>query len=200
MKYAAFLLCLPALAQTLTYTKSFPGSYPAWVEIAVDPAGQVVYKEDPKEELPIQFSATPEDHAMLQELAGKLDRFTRPLESPAKVAKMGMKTLRYEKDAERHEVQFNYSEDLDAHAMQDWFERVIETEQARADLERAARYEKLGVEKALLRVEVTWDKKRLIAPAQFLPVLDRIVKNESYMHMARSRAAGLAEHIRGTVK
>ena len=68
------------------------------------------------------------------------------------------------------------------------------------ELETAARFEKLGVEKALLRIEISWNNKRLVAPEQFLPTLDRIQRSESYMHMARSRAAALSEHIRGTVK
>ena len=41
-----------------------------------------------------------------------------------------------------------------------------------------------------------WDRKRLVAPEQFLPLLDRIAKNESFLHMARERAAALAEAIR----
>jgi hypothetical protein len=45
-------------------------------------------------------------------------------------------------------------------------------------------------------VEATRERNRLVAPEQFLPLLDRIVKNESYLHMARERAANMAEAIR----
>ena len=194
------LCALLFLAQTITYSKSFPGSSPAFVKIDVPESGEAEYNDDPKSENPVKFQVTEPDRAMLKELAQKLANFSRPVESPAKVAFMGMKTLRYEKDAEQHEIKFNYSEDPDARAIADWFERVIETEQERLELETAARFEKLGVEKALLRIEISYDNKRLIAPDQFLPMLDRIQRSESYMHMARTRAAGLAEHIRGTVK
>jgi len=37
---------------------------------------------------------------------------------------------------------------------------------------------------------------RLAAREQFLPLLDRVAKNETFMHMARARAAELAEYIR----
>ena len=50
------------------------------------------------------------------------------------------------------------------------------------------RFDKLGVQEAILRIEVVRDQKRLIAAQQFLPMLDRVVKNESYLHMARERA------------
>ena len=52
------------------------------------------------------------------------------------------------------------------------------------------------MQNALLLLETTRDQKRLIAPEQFLPLLDRVVKNESYMHMARERAAVFANAIR----
>ena len=35
----------------------------------------------------------------------------------------------------------------------------------------------------------------MVAAQQFLPLLDRIVKNESYLHIARERAGALAEAI-----
>ena len=40
------------------------------------------------------------------------------------------------------------------------------------------------------------ERKRLVGLDQFLPTLDRIAKNESYMHTARAKAAELAEAIR----
>ena len=194
------LAILFLLTQTITYQKSFPGSSPAFVKIDVQESGEAEYNDDPKSENPVHFQVTAPDRAMLKELAQKLDNFKRPLESPAKVAFMGMKTFHFDNGTEQHEAKFNYSEDPDARALADWFEKVIETEQERLELETSARFEKLGVEKALLRIEISWENKRLIAPEQFLPMLDKIQRSESYMHMARSHAAGLSEHIRGTVK
>ena len=197
MKWLLLLAaCLPAIAQQITYSKTFPGSAPAYVEIRIDEAGNVEYREDVKDDSPLKFQLSAADRTAILALAEKLGYFTRPLESPAKVAKMGMKMFRYEKGAERHEVSFNFSEDLDARELHDWFERIAETEGDRIELERAARFDKLGVENALLRVEISWDKKRLVTPQQMLPMLDRIVKNDSYMHMARTRAANLADRIR----
>jgi hypothetical protein len=39
-------------------------------------------------------------------------------------------------------------------------------------------------------------RKRLVAVEQFLPILDRVAKNETYMHQARALAAEVAEAIR----
>ncbi len=49
-------------------------------------------------------------------------------------------------------------------------------------------------------MEILRDQKRLVAPEQFLPLLDRVVKNESFLHMARDRAADLADWIRAQQK
>ncbi len=77
---------------------------------------------------------------------------------------MGLKTFRFEDGAEKHEVQFNYSQDADAQALLDWFERITETEQHFINLDRTVHYDKLGVNDVLLQLQITWDHKRLVAP------------------------------------
>jgi hypothetical protein len=85
---------------------------------------------------------------------------------------------------------------MDAHALHDWFEKMTESVGHRIVLERAVRYDKLGVNKCLLHLQVTMEKNRLVAGAQLLPWLDRVANNESFLNMARERAAALAQQIR----
>jgi hypothetical protein len=196
------LLAVPVLvaaAPRMTFSKSFPGSVPPYLEITVDRSGAAEYKEDPKDDNPLKFQLSQSDADAIFGLADRLDHFARPLESGLKVANMGQKTFRYTgDDGASHEVTFNYSEDLEAKTLLDWFERISETERILIELERSVRFDKLGVQDAILRIEVERDQKRLVAEEQFLPMLDRIVKNESYLHMARTRAAALAESIRAS--
>ena len=154
------------------------------------------YREAPEDDNPLKFQLTAAEASEIFALVGKLQDFKRPLESPLKVAFMGTKTFRLENGAEHSEVKFNYSEDPDAHLLADWFERISDSEQHVIDLERTAKYDRLGVLRSLLILETSWDRKRLVAPQQFLPMLDRIAKNETYMHTARARAAALADAIR----
>lgn len=200
MRWMLALALVPLFAgeqqPQLFYSKSFPGSAPPYVEIHLDRAGNCEYKEAPDDDQPLKFQLTAPDTNEIFSLVDKLGRFNRPLESPLKVAFMGTKTYRYENGAEKHEVKFNFSEDLDARQLQDWFERIAESEQRLIYLEREAKYDKLGVNNALLLLQSSFDHKRLVDPQQFLPMLDRVIKNESYMHMARERAAGLADAIR----
>ncbi len=184
-------------APRIVYTKAFPGSTPAFVSITVEKDGRVVYKEAVDDENPIKLQLAQADAEAVFAVVEKLDRFKRPLESGLKVAQMGLKTFRFEQGREVHETKFNYTQDPDATLLADWFERIVETEQLFINLERTVRFDKLGVNQALLRLEAWWDRKRIVAEKQFLPLLDRVRKNESYLHMARQRAAALADAFRG---
>ncbi len=194
----ALLFCGAALADAprLIYTKEFRGSLPPWVGITIERTGDAVYKESPADEFPIKFKLGEGETGEMFRLAEKLDRFSRPVESGLKVAHMGIKTFRLEDGATKNEVKFNYSLDEDAKALADWFERIIESEQHLIRLERTVKYDKLGVNQALLLLQDSYEKKRLVAADQYLPLLERVIKNDSYLHMARERAASLADAIR----
>ncbi len=191
-----FSTLLSAAEPRLSFTKSFPGSTPAYVEITIEKSGDAEYKEELKDENPLKFKLSDAEAKAMFELTDKLDHFAGALDSGLKVAFMGKKTFRWEGEGGPHEASFNYSENLEAKALLDWFERISETERGLIDLERAVRFDKLGVNDSILRIEATRDQKRLVAQEQFLPLLDRVVKNEKYLHMARSRAAALTESIR----
>jgi len=187
---------LAADAPRLFYSRTFPGSTPAYFDVTVESSGDAMYREAVDDELPSRFRLTEAETKEVFGLADKLDHFRRPLESPLKVAFMGTKVFRYELGAEKYEVKFNYTEDLNGQALQDWFERMAESAQQRDNLERAAKYDHLGVMHALDLLASAYERKRLVGVEQFLPILDRVAKNETYMHQARALAAELAESIR----
>jgi hypothetical protein len=161
----------------------------------VDKDGAVTYRET-KDEDPETFKLEPEMVQAIFDLADKLDHFKRPLESGLKVARTGDKTFRWESGSDASEVKFNYSLDDNARLLQDWFERISESERAMMNLRRAIRFDKLGVNDAVLRVDTAWSQKRLLGREQFLPLLDRVAKNETFVNLARDRAARLADALR----
>ena len=133
------------------------------------------------------------------ELAEKLDHFKKPLESGLKVANMGEKTFRWEDGGDSSEAKFNYSTDEDAKLLQRLVrahrgERAHSAGAAARHPARPAGRERGGA----ARFRRLWNDKRLVATAQFLPLLDRVAKNEAYIHMARERAAQIADAIRAT--
>ncbi len=74
----------------------------------------------------MKFQLSGAESSQIFGLAGKLDHFSRRLESGLKVANMGMKTFRYEVDGQSGETKFNYSK-IRTRALNDWFERIADT-------------------------------------------------------------------------
>jgi hypothetical protein len=186
-------------ASRIVYSKSFPGSVPAFVEIGIDKSGTVSYKEAADDD-PDTFTLDPASTAEIFDLAQRLDHFAHPIESGLKVANMGVKTFRWDDGADKHEVKFNYSLDENAKTLHDWFERITETERLLADFKRSVKHDRLGVNEALVNIQASWERKRLAGAEQFLPLLDQVAKNDAFMHMARERAAQLADAIRASAK
>ncbi len=208
MRFAILLLGLAATCPAedaanprMILKKEFPGSKPPYMEIRLSINGQAEYLEAADDDQPVKFKLGPNEVETMFLLVARLQHFTRPLESGLKVARVGDKTFTWIKGNERHEVKFNYTVDPDAQALQDWFEKISETQQHVIAVERAVRFDKLGVNKVLLQFQAAMERGRVVASDQFLPWLDRVAKNESYLNMARERAAALAAVIRsGKVK
>ena len=200
MKRIVLMIAASALfagdAPRLFYSRAFPGSKPDYIQVVLEKSGDGVYQEAVEDDLPLKFKLTDEETQVVFGLADKLDHFKHPLESPLKVAFMGTKTFRFVDGEQKSEAKFNYSEDVAAQQLQDWFERMAESAEHRIDLERAAKYDHLGVDGALQGLEAAFENGRVVAPDQFLPMLDRVAKNETYMHQSRARAAEMAEAIR----
>ena len=201
MKWTVVLLFASALLAAgdgpqLFYSRTFPGSSPDYFDITLQSNGDAVYREAVDDELPLKFHLNDAERKEVFDLADKMDHFKGQLESPLKVAFMGAKVFRYQAGAENHEVKFNYTEDATGKALQDWFERMAESVQHRINVERAAKYDHLGVSHAINLLASAYDRKRLVAVEQFLPILDRVAKNATYMHTAREVAAEIADAIR----
>ena len=182
------------------FIKSFPGSVPAYAGLWVDKTGKGEYKEAPADDQPVPIQLEASETAAIFDLAGKLNNFSEPLESGLKVAFTGEKTFRYQDGATKYEVKFNYSQNPDAQLLLDWFERVAATSRHVINLERTAKFDRLGLDNALLDVQAAFDANRLAGAHELLPMLDRIAKNKSAFIRVQERAASLAAAIRAGKK
>jgi hypothetical protein len=202
MKWFALLavsgMAFAADGPLVIYSKSFPGSDPAYMLISVQKDGAVSYNESTDPDNAENFKLEPGTVAAIFDYARKLGNFKGTLESGLKVANMGAKTLRWEDGAETSEAKFNYSQDDNVAKLVDIFEAISESERLFGQLKRAIRFDKLGVNDAVLRVNILYNQKRLMGIPQYLPLLERIAKDESFLHMARERAAALADGVRAT--
>ncbi len=187
---------LLASVPTLTYTRSFPGSVPAYFCINIDRSGALLYKESPTDDQPLKAQLPESDVESIFSMAEKLGYFKTPLESGLKVANTGKKTFRYE-DASGSgtEATFNFSTNETAQQLLTKFEDIGESERAYIELERTLRYDHLGINDALAQVETLWLNKQLAAPKQFVPLLTKISTRETLMHLVRDRAARLKDEF-----
>lgn len=201
MKLGFFLIltCVTSIAAqvpSITYTKEFRGSQPPYFSIKVAKSGELTYKESPTDDQPVTARMSDAATSALFEMAEKLNHFQSPLESGLKVANTGNKTFRYDDgNGKISETTFNYSTDQTAQQLLTKFELIGETERAYLDLERTSKFDKLGVNDSLAEVESLWLRKQLAAPMQFIPLLNQVASHQSYMHLARERAARLRDEI-----
>ena len=193
-----FSLAVFAQDSKVLFSKTFPGSQPAFFSVLVEQNGAVVYNESADEDNAEKLQLEPAIAAQIFELAAKLDHFRKPLESGLKVANMGQKLFRWEAPSGNSETKFNYSLNEDAKTLGDLFEKIAESTRLIIELNRAVKHDRLGVDQITLRIKTAWDSKRLVGTPNMLPVLDRVATNEALLHMARERAAQVADAIRAT--
>jgi hypothetical protein len=185
-------------APRLMFSKSFPGSVPPYFAIAIAPDGTATYNESEDPDYAEEAHLEPAAARQVFELADHLDHFKRPVESGLKIANMGQKTFRWELGGEVSEAKYNYSTIDDVKALADIFERIADSERMILDLRRVLKHDRLGVNDAVLRIQAAWENKRLLLSADVLPLLDQVAMNDAYIHMARERAARMADAIRAS--
>jgi hypothetical protein len=120
------------------------------------------------------------------------------LEVHRRLANLGAKTLLYEKGAEKHETDFNYTLDETATQLVNIFEGLARQTTDLSDLVRTMRYDHLGVNDVLLQIERDYNNKLLPEPERLLPALDQLAADDKLIDLARSRARALATRIRAT--
>jgi hypothetical protein len=183
----------------ITYRKVFKGSVPESVEIKVTEPGNCTFdirqlSEDPA---PATFEIGQMVRAKIFSLAVELGNFRNlDLDVHRRIANLGEKTFRYEKDGVAYEVKFNYTVNNAATQLLQIFEGLARQQDHLQTLQRAMKYDRLGVNDALLDLDADIDNKALPEPERLLPVLEQIGNDSRIMDMARQRARAIAAKIR----
>lgn len=184
---------------TVTFRKVFKQSFPEFVEIKVSENGQATYdiRQLDEEASPQPFAVSRPLVEKIFQLAAQLHHFDGPsLDIHRKIANLGEKTFRYEKGGEVHETTFNYTLDAGASQLLDLFEGLGREQTDLNNLERAMRYDRLGVNDAVMRLETDYNNKLIPEPDRLLAALDQLAADEKYLDIARQKARTLAGRIR----
>jgi hypothetical protein len=184
----------------LTFRRIFKSSTPEFIEISVrEDSDESTYEirqlDDDPEKSPFEVSAPL--RAKMFELAGQLNRFQNlDLDVHRKIANLGEKTFRWEKGSEVHEAVFNYTLNTGASQLLQIFEGLARQQELVMLLERRMKYDRLGINDALLQFESDLNRKLLPEPQRALPALDQIANDTRFVDIARQRARNVAERIR----
>ncbi len=193
------LLAFPAAAQTkaekLLYVKSFPGSNPSYQQLEIQRDGMGVYQEAEEEADPVNLQLPAKVATQVFELAKELEYFRQPLESGLNIAKMGEKTFRYQGE-QTHSQTFNYTTVPAAQKLLDLCERIAESQRLFIRLEYTLKFDRLGVNDALIAIDAALKRDRLMGAQHMLPMLDQIINSKRYMNISRSRADAIARALR----
>ena len=193
---AAIPAQVDATGGVVTFTKDFPGSVPPFYSVTVRENGEVVYKTEPEDEQPIEFRLPADVTSEIFSLAGKLGESPdRPLESKRRVANMGKKTVELLGAGNRFMTSFNHTEVPEALQLLGLFERISATQQHAIRLEYMVQFDRLGVVKALLQLEIDLDNGRLIGAGQLVPMLERIRTDRAIAQIAQGRAVQILGKI-----
>jgi hypothetical protein len=184
---------------TVTYRKVFKSSFPEFVEIKVTESGAATadIRQLDEEPSPEVFAISRPILEKIFQLTAQLHNFEGlNLEVHRRIANLGDKSFRYEKNGEAHEVHFNYTLDSSASQLLDVFEGLTRQQNDLSNLERAMRYDRLGVNDILQRIEVAYNSKLYPEADRFLPAFDRLAADERFLDIARQRARTLSGRIR----
>jgi hypothetical protein len=193
----------PAPAPTgakLTFRRVFKGSSPEFIEISVREDSEVAAYEirqldEDAGSSPFQVSAA--WRTKMFDLAAQLKHFQgQDLDVHRKIANLGEKTFRWESGAEIHETKFNYTLNSAAAQLLQIFEGLARQQETVDLISRRMKYDRLGINDALLQFESDLNRSLLPEPQRVLPMLDQIAGDSRFVEIARQRARSLAERIR----
>jgi hypothetical protein len=190
----------PAAAAKLSFRRVFKSSSPEFIEIVIhDDSDQATYEIRQLDDDPgaSPFEVGSALRAKMFELAGQLNNFQgQDLDVHRKIANLGEKTFRWEQGKTSHEVTFNYTLNAPASQLLQIFEGLARQQELVMLLERRMKYDRLGINDALLQFESDFNRKLLPEPQRALPALDQIAGDSRFVEIGRQRARALAERIR----
>lgn len=203
------VLCLwgtamPAVAgptgSVFTYRRVFKSSTPEYIEIKIpENSGKASYEIRQLDE---DAGSSPFEvgtglRAKIFQLVGELNHFKGlDLDVHRKIANLGEKTFRWEGPGGAYEVKFNYTLNGPATQLLQICEGLARQQELMDLLQRRIKYDRLGVNDALLQFETDMSKGVLPEPQHALPLLEQIAGDSRFLEIARQRARALAERLR----
>lgn len=193
-------LASPAGSGEFSYRRIFKSSTPEFIEIKIkedSDTGSYEIRQLDEDPGATPFEISHALRAKIFELVAQLRYFNGlDLDVHRKIANLGEKTFHWERGTEIHEVKFNYTVNTEATQLLQICEGLARQQELVELLQRRMKYDRLGVNDALLQLETDLSKGVLPEPQRVLPLLDQIAADSRFVEIARQRARSLAERVR----
>src|SRR5579863_5282445 len=182
---------------TVTFTCDFPGSEPDHYVISVPDDGTASYdstsklssESDAEDSFHSDFTVSQAARARVFDLAQRSHYFEGDIDTKnKKLASTGTKTLTY-KDAQKNtRATYNYSPVPSVQDLTAFFQNLSSTMEFGQRLDYYLRYQKLGLDDELKRMEEMSNHHQLEELSAVAPVLQKIADDAAVIRVVRARA------------
>lgn len=190
----------PGQSAKITFKRIFQGSTPELIELVIrDDSNAATYEIRQLDDDPgtLPFEVSDMLRTKIFGLAADLHHFEGlDLDVHRKIANLGEKTFRWELGSVSHETKFNYTLNPSANQLLQIFEGLARQQEHFALLSRRMRYDRLGINDALLQFETDLNRGLMPEPQRMIPLLDQISSDPKFVDIARQRARSLADRLR----
>ena len=216
-RLASILLLLAACALTgqekstvthvarISFERRWAEQDPQWFALELMADGSAKYRslarqdegqaESAGEPFELEFTLSPGSRRIVFDAGPRLADFKGSLDR-AKVASTGTKTLRYEDGAgNTSAITYNYSSARELTAVTDLMVGISQTIELWQTLQFQTRFDKLGLDSTLRRMEEMVPERRLAEMQLLEPVLTRIANDASVLNIARQRARDILKAV-----
>lgn len=191
-------------AASVTYAVESEQRDPARFSLAVDLVGHAVYQADeapgeegePREPYRAEFEVSPATRDRIFGLAQATGYFEGDFEfRKHRIAQTGRKTLTYRDGMRTTSTTLNWSENKQIQQLIDIFESIALTQSLARRLALQRRFDKLGLDATLKRMEQLRRSNFLGELQAIAPLLRQIAADRGVMKLARDRANRLLDQV-----
>jgi hypothetical protein len=167
------------------------------IELKPDGTGQSIFKRRDSDPISAPVTLSPAGRSKFLSIIAATRNLAdaQKYESSKKVANLGMKVVVLETESERKEAKYNYSELKDVTALTTFFDALLNQYVMSADIQLAARYERLSIPERLDEFDRQLKANRFGDPPGLIPVLDGLIVNDRILQYAREHAQELKDRI-----
>ena len=195
-----------AVSPVVIFSQTWPEAIPPFYSVVVDGSGRTTYhstpsKPDSGNPYDLQFVISEQTRGKIFDLAKQLNYFQGNFDyRKSRIAFTGKKTLKFQNGKAEHETSYNWSDNLALQDLTKIFQNMSETIELGRALADKYRFDKLGVDAEMRKLEEATKDERTVELQAIQPILSRIAKDPGMMNITRHRAELLLAKIPKSAK